>query len=110
MDELFGHMDLGGAESFDVEAISCAVRRKYGLHHASGHHNLTSPERLTPGSELSGKPCDGIEGMPENIPSVSFADWRAILGRLAEHGLQVRPRRGEIGDNNAGIPGIVGDE
>src|SRR5215831_17204433 len=45
---LRSYVNLDSAGSFNVETISSTLWRKDSLHHASGHHDLTSLKSFTP--------------------------------------------------------------
>jgi hypothetical protein len=46
--DLPSYVNFDSADSFNVETISSALWRKDSLHHASGHHDLTSLKSFTP--------------------------------------------------------------
>jgi hypothetical protein len=52
---------------------------------------LTRFQLHAPRSQLRGKPRDGIEGMPEDVAAVPFADRNIVFRRTSEDALQMRP-------------------
>ena len=51
-----------------------------------------------------------MEGMPEDVAPVPFADRGAVLGGASEHIFQIGPCRCKLRQHDAAVPGIVRDQ
>jgi DNA-binding transcriptional regulator YhcF (GntR family) len=83
----FRYLHLDRADFLKIKTISCVFRRKYGFHDAPGHDDLPRFQLEAPRSQLRGKPRDRIEGMPEDVAAVPFADRNIVFRRTSEDAL-----------------------
>src|ERR1700739_318294 len=84
-----GYFHLNRPEPYELEPEVSGLGRKHRLHHAAGHHDLALAQTAAARGELRVEPGDRIEGVAEDVATKTFADRRAVLGGLAEHGLEI---------------------
>jgi len=86
-----GYLHLDRAKPLKVEAITGVLLGEDGFHDASGHHGLAGFECRAASGQMGGEPGHRIEGMSQNVPSVSFTDQIPVLGGAPEQGRKIGP-------------------